>query len=94
MVGNSREQVLACIGTTCQQGGGGGYRGVVVCVRPWMDDFLRERLCPNRQLVLGCRNQISGIGTATATGMARATSSRRYCTVNIAMADGQVWRVN
>lgn len=96
MVGMSREQVLGCMGPPANKaaegatevwsyGSGDGRTISIGSVHAQTDSsFSADRY----------RNQISGTGTSTTTGLATATSSRRYCTVNVAMIDGRVSRVN
>lgn len=96
MVGMSREQVLACMGPPGNKaaegttevwsyGSGDGRTISVGSVHAQTDSsFSADRY----------RNQISGTGTSTTTGVGSMTTSRRYCTVNVAMTDGRVSRVN
>jgi len=96
MLGMSREQVLACMGPPANKAAegatevwsyasGDGRTISIGSVSAQTDSsFTADRY----------GNQISGTGTATTTGLASATSSRRYCTVNVAMTDGRVSRIN
>lgn len=96
MVGMSREQVLACMGPPGNKaaegatevwsyGSGDGRTISVGSVHAQTDSsFSTDRY----------RNQISGTGTSNTTGVGSMTTSRRYCTVNVAMTDGRVSRVN
>lgn len=96
MVGMSREQVLACMGPPGNKategatevwsyGSGDGRTISIGSVHAQTDSsFSADRY----------RSQISGTGTSTTTGVGSMTTSRRYCTINVAMTDGRVSRVN
>lgn len=96
MVGMNREQVLACMGPPANKaaegatevwsyGSGNGRTTAVGSVYAQTDgSFTGEQR----------GNQFSGNGTATTTGLVTATSTRRHCTVNVAMTNGIVSRVN
>lgn len=96
MVGMSREQVLACMGPPANKaaegatevwsyGSGDGRTISIGSIYAQTDSsFSADQY----------RNQISGSGTASTRGLASATSSRLYCTVNVAMTDGRVSRIN
>lgn len=96
MVGMSREQVLACMGPPANKaaegatevwsyGSGDGRTIAVGSVYAQTDSSFSADQCSNR---------ISGTGTATTAGAGSVTTSRRYCTINVAMTDGRVSRVN
>jgi hypothetical protein len=96
MVGMSREQVLACMGPPANKaaegvtevwsyGSGNGQTTAIGSVYARTDgSFTGERR----------GNQFTGNGTATTTGLVTATSMGRHCTVNVAMTNGIVSRVN
>jgi len=96
MVGLNREQVLACMGPPSQKMAEGA-------TEVWSYSSGNDRVTAvgtgysqTDSSLNGQRtgNSFSGTGSATTNSFSTATASRRFCNINVVMAQGVVSRVN
>jgi hypothetical protein len=96
MVGLSKEQVLTCMGPPATKAAEGA-------TEVWSYNSGNDHVTAvgtgysqTNSTASGTRygNTVSATGNATTTSLATATASRRFCTVNVVINEGQVSRVN
>jgi len=96
MVGLSKEQVLVCMGPPATKAAEGA-------TEVWSYNSGNDHVTAvgtgysqTNSSATGSRygNTVSATGNATTSTLATATASRRFCTVNVVINDGQVSRVN
>jgi hypothetical protein len=92
MIGLSKEQVLACMGPPASRMAEGS-------TEVWSYNSGNGQVVTSGSSYSNSQATITGgagyaTGNATTFGSGFSTSSRRYCTVNVAMTDGRVSRIN
>jgi hypothetical protein len=92
MVGLTKEQVLACMGPPAAKAAEGATEVWSYGSGDGRTTTVASGVAQANATAYGGPGYASG--TATGSSIGTATSTRRYCTINVTMRDGRVSRVN